>query len=120
MGIRPSRREVLAPVESYFAGLRCGDLTQVPFAADIVFDWPLAPTLHGEQAVRDFLAGVLPALRGVRVRQHLVDGAHCATRAELDTAYGLIAQFEYFHVTHGRLSQVHGHFDPRPFTNPFR
>jgi hypothetical protein len=46
----------------------------IPVAEDVRFESPLTPAIHGGDAVRELLRGVLPAVRGVTVQQVIADG----------------------------------------------
>jgi hypothetical protein len=64
-------------VESYFNGLKQRDLSKVPFAPDVIFEGPLAPDkLHGVESLIEFLSGVLPIVKDVRIKRHIADGEH--------------------------------------------
>ena len=66
------------------------------------------------QSVRAFLQGVFPAIAGVRVLQTLCEGEYAAVRFELDTLYGVIPAFDWFHVVDGRIIAARPSFDPGP------
>lgn len=103
---------------AYFEGLRGGDVEQIPLAADVRFESPLTPALSGAARVREFLRGVLPAVRGVDVQQVIVDGEHVAVRFDLDTVNGRVPGFDFFRVVNGEIVEARPFFDPRPFTEP--
>jgi catechol 2,3-dioxygenase-like lactoylglutathione lyase family enzyme len=107
----------LAAVTAYFDGLRRKNVDDVPFAPDVQFESPLSPPLADAQSVRAFLRGVFPAISGIRVLQMLSDGEHAAVRFELDTIYGVIPAFDWFHVVDGRIVALRPHYDPRPITS---
>jgi catechol 2,3-dioxygenase-like lactoylglutathione lyase family enzyme len=107
----------LEAVNAYFDGLRRKNVDEVPFAADVQFESPLSPPLADAQSVRAFLRGVFPAITGVRVLQMLSDGEYAAVRFELDTIYGVIPAFDWFHVVDGRIAAARPYYDPRPITS---
>jgi glyoxylase I family protein len=104
----------VAAVSRYFDGLQRKNLDEAPFAADIRFEGPLGPPLHGADAVRDFLRGVFPMLTGIRVQQMLSDGDQVAVRFELDTVYGVIPAFDWFRLVDGAIAETRPYYDPRP------
>ena len=112
------REEMIKVVEGYLDGLRDKDLSGVAFASDITFESPLSPRLTGRQAVIDFLTGLFPVIRDVRIRQHIVEGEYVATLFDLDTTFGVIPIFDCFRVVNGELAQIRPFYDPRPITNP--
>ena len=74
-----SRDEIIAIVEAYLNGLAKKDLSNVPFAVDITFEGPRVPTLVGRQSVVGFLTSIMPLLKRIHIKQHLVDGEFVAT-----------------------------------------
>lgn len=105
-------------VEDYLDGLRRKDLSQIAFAPDVTFESPLSPKLTGERAVVGFLSGLLPAIKDIRVKQHIVEGEYVATVFDFDTTFGVIPVFDCFRVSDGKLIQIRPFYDPRPITNP--
>jgi glyoxylase I family protein len=105
----------LSAVSTYFDGLRRKNVEDVPFGPDVQFESPLSPPIAGAQAVRAFLQSVFPAITGVRVLQMLTDGEYAAVRFELDTVYGVIPAFDWFHVVDGRIVAARPYYDARPF-----
>jgi catechol 2,3-dioxygenase-like lactoylglutathione lyase family enzyme len=104
-------------VTAYFDGLRRKNVDDVPFSEDVLFESPLSPTMSGAPSVRDFLKSVFPAITGVRVQQLLSEGEFAAARFELDTVYGVIAAFDWFHVVDGAIVAMRPYYDPRPITS---
>ncbi len=109
---------MVKPVESYLRGLKDKDLSAVPFAPDVTFESPLSPKLNGAEAVVQFLTGLFPAIKDVRVKQHIVEGEYVATLFDLDTTFGVIPVFDCFRVAGGLIKQIRPYYDPRPITNP--
>ena len=70
-----TRKEKLAVVEVYLKGLGARDFSTVPFAPDVTYESPLTPRLSGKEAI-DFLKGLFPIIKGVEIKQHVVDRAH--------------------------------------------
>jgi len=79
-----SREEKVGVVEAYLSGLTNRDLSKAPFAADVTFESPLSAKLTGREAVVGFLTGLLPAIRGLQVKQHIVEGDYVATVFDFD------------------------------------
>ncbi len=104
-------------VEAYLSGLRRKDLSQVPFAPSVSFESPLSERIVGVKPVTDFLTGMFPVVKDVRVKQHIVDHEYVATRFDLDTAFGVIPVFDCFRVANGLIQEVRPFYDPRPITN---
>ena len=103
----------LSAVEAYFDGLRQKDVDRIPFAAAVVYRGPIGPELRGAPAVRQFLRGILPLIQDVRILQHLSQGNHVGTRFELETIYGVIPAFDWFHVVNDQILEARPFYDPR-------
>lgn len=112
------RDELITVVEGYLDGLKKKDLSRVAFAPDVTFESPLSPKLTGERDVVDFLSGLFPAIKDIRVKQHIVEGEYVATVFDFDTTFGVIPVFDCFRVSNGKLIQIRPFYDPRPITNP--
>ncbi len=112
------RNKLITIVEGYLDGLRRKDLSQVAFDPNVTFEGPLSPKLTGERAVVDFLSGLFPAIKDIRVKQHIVEGEYVATVFDFDTTFGVIPVFDCFRVSNGKLIQIRPFYDPRPITNP--
>ena len=107
--------------ESYINGLKRKDLSNVPLAPGVIFEGPLSPDkLHGVKSVIEFLSGVFPIIKDVRIKQHIADGEHVCVLWELETSTpaAIIPICEYFRVSDGLITEVRPYYDPRPITNP--
>jgi glyoxylase I family protein len=107
----------LSAVDAYFNGLRDRNVDAVPFASNVRFEGPLGPPLEGAEAVRQFLKGVFPIIQDVRVQRTLSDGEYVGVRFELDTVYGIIPAFDWFHIVDGAIVEARPYYDPRPITS---
>ena len=86
-----SRDEIIAIAEAYLNGLAKKDLSNVPFATDVTFEGPRVPKLIGRQSVVGFLTSIMPLLKRIEIRQHLVDGEFVATMFDMETVNGTYA-----------------------------
>ena len=111
------RESNIEAVERYLDAIRSKDLSRAPIAPDISFADPLAGALTGEEAWRGFLGQVLPAINGVRVKQHVAEGDFVSTLWEADTVWGIIPILELFRVEGGRIREARAFLDPRPIKN---
>jgi catechol 2,3-dioxygenase-like lactoylglutathione lyase family enzyme len=107
----------IAAVESYFAGLKNKDLSNIPFADDVTFESPLSPRVQGARLVTDFLRGVLPIVTNIRVHSHIVEGERVGCRFDLETKFGTIPAFDYFRIVDARIAEIRPFYDPRPLTS---
>lgn len=108
------RESNIEAVERYIDAIRSKDLSRAPIMPDIFFTDPLIGELTGEQAWRDFVGQLLPAVHDARVKQHVVEGELVATLWEADTIWGIIPIFELFRVQDGRIKEARAFLDPRP------
>jgi glyoxylase I family protein len=104
-------------VERYLRALETGTLHDVPFAPDVTFESPVAPKVTGRDAVIEALQGMVPLVRGVRVRDHVAEGEFVASRFELLTPFGPIDVFDRFRVVNALLTEIHPYYDPRVITD---
>jgi hypothetical protein len=108
-----SRDEIVAVVESYLNGLAKKDLSNVPFATDITFQGPRVPRLVGRQSVVGFLTSILPLLKSIQIKQHLVDGEYVATMFDMETIHGTDKVFDCLHVSGGQLKAIRSFYYPQ-------
>lgn len=101
-------------VESYLDALRSKDLSRAPLAPDIAFEDPLVQPSTGVEAWQQFVGPMLPAIKDIRVKQHVAEGDYVATLWEADTIWGVIPIFELFRVAKGQITEAKAFFDPRP------
>ena len=107
--------------ESYLDGLKRADLSEVPFAPDVIFQGPLSPDkLHGAKSVIEFLSGVFPIIKDIRVNHCIADGEHVCVQWDLETITpaATIPILEYFRISDGLIRELRPYYDPRPITNP--
>ena len=71
----------------------------------------------GRAAVVEALRGLLPAVRGITVRDHIMDGEFVASRFVLETPFGPVEVFDRFRVVNGELAEIRPYFDPRAITS---
>jgi hypothetical protein len=110
------RESNIEMVERYLDAIRSKDLSRAPLADDVVFADPLISEQVGVGAWREFVGQMLPAINGVRIRQHVAEGDHVATLWEADTVWGVIPIFELFRIEDGSIKEVRAFLDPRPIT----
>jgi uncharacterized protein DUF4904 len=109
-----SREEKVAIVEAYLRGLEGKDLSKVPFAPNITFEGPRVGKLSGRNAVVGFLTSILPAVKSVQIKQHIVEGDFVATVFEMETIFGVDQVFDRLRVCDGELKEIHSFYYPQP------
>ena len=107
-----SRSENIAVVESYLNGLASKDLSSVPFASGITFEGPLMPKLTGREMIVGFLTSILPLIKGIEIKQHIVDGDYVATVFDMETANGVDHVVDLCLVVGGLLTEVRAFYYP--------
>jgi hypothetical protein len=109
-----SREEKIAVVEAYLKGLAEKDLSKVPFAIDVTFEGPRVPPLAGRGAVVGFLTMILPAIKDVRIGQHLVEGDYVATTFDMTTTGGTDRVFDRICIINGDIRSIQSFYYPQP------
>jgi len=104
----------ITAVEAYLSSLEKHDLSLAPMDDEISFDNPVAGKGAGAENLTAFLSGFLPAIKSVRILQHVSEGDYVVTHWEADTVFGIIPMLEKFHVIDGKIAETIAYFDPRP------
>ena len=71
-------------VEAYLDCFATKDLSKVSFAEDVTFEGPRMPKLTGRATILGFLTQILPVVRGIQLKQHIVEGDYVATIFDMD------------------------------------
>ena len=109
-----SREQNIELVESYLACFASRDPSNVPFANGVVFEGPTWPTITGRQSVVGFLKLILPGIRRVQVKRHIVEGDHIATIFDMETEQGVQHVCDYIEIANGEIARVQAFFYQRP------
>ena len=107
-----SRSENIAVVESYLNGLASKDLSSVPFGPDITFEGPLVPKLAGREMVVGFLTSIFPFIKGIEIKQHIVDGDYVVTIFDMETVNGVDHVVDLCLVAGELLTEVRSFYYP--------
>ncbi len=105
-----TREEKVAVVEAYLNGLVSKDISKVPFATDITFEGPRVPPLSGREAVVGFLRMILPAIQGIQIKQHIVEGDYVATVFDMETTDGIDRVFDRIRLLDRELKEIHSFY----------
>ena len=105
-----SREEKVAVVEAYLDCFATKDLSKVYFAEDVTFEGPRMPKLAGRATVLGFLAHILPMVRGIQFKQHIVEGDYVATVFDMETVNGVDRVFDRIHVVDGQIQSIHAFY----------
>ena len=101
-------------VEAYLNGLARKDVSKVPFATDITFEGPRVPPLAGREVVVGFLKMILPAVKDIQIKQHIVEGDYVATVFDMETTDGTDHVFDRIRLLDGEVKEIHSFYYPRP------
>jgi hypothetical protein len=108
-----SREQKVAVVEAYLDSFATKDLSKVRFAEDVTFEGPLVPMLTGRQTVKGFLASILPMVKGIQFKQHIVEGDYVATVFDMETVNGVDHVFDWIQVVDGEIKRIHTFYYPK-------
>jgi hypothetical protein len=108
-----SREQKVATVEAYLDCFATKDLSKVSFAEDVTFEGPRMPKLTGRQTILGFLMSILPMVKGVWLKQHIVEGDYVATVFDMETANGVDHVFDRIHILGGEIKAIHTFYYPQ-------
>ena len=108
-----SREQNVAAVDAYLDCFSTKDLSQVPFAEDVTFEGPRVPKLTGRQTIVGFLTSILPMIKGIRLKQHIVEGDYVATVFDMETVNGIDHVFDRIQVLNGEIKAINTFYYPQ-------
>jgi hypothetical protein len=108
-----SREQKVAVVEAYLDCFTTKELSQVSFAEDVTFEGPRMPKLTGRQTILGFLTNILPMIKGIRLKQHIVEGDYVATVFDMETVNGINHVVDRIHIVDGEIKGIHTFYYPR-------
>jgi hypothetical protein len=107
-----SREHKVAAVEAYLDCFVTKDLSKVPFAEDVTFEGPRMPKLTGRPTILGFLTQIIPSVRGIQLKQHIVEGDYVATVFDMETVNGVDHVFDRIHIVDGQIKAIHAFYYP--------
>lgn len=108
-----SREQKIAVVEAYLDCFITKDLSKVALAEDATFEGPLVPKLAGRQTIKGFLSSILPMIKGIQLKQHIVEGDYVATVFDMETVNGVDHVFDWIQVVDGEIKRIHTFYYPK-------
>jgi SnoaL-like domain len=105
-----SREEKVCVVEAYLDCFVTKDLSKMSFAEDVTFEGPRMPKLAGRATVLGFLTHILPMVRGIQLKQHIVEGDYVATVFDMETVNGVDHVFDRIHIVDGQIKSIHAFY----------
>lgn len=106
------REKNIAVVEAYLECFSTKDPSAVPFAADVTFEGPLMPRLTDRPSVLGFLKAILPMVKGVDIKQHIVEGEYVATVFDMETINGVDHVVDTIHVVDNQIKEIRAFYYP--------
>ena len=107
-----SREEKIAAVEAYLDCFVTKDVSKVPFAEDVTFEGPRMPKLAGRAMVFGFLSHILPMVKGIQLKQHIVEGDYVATIFDMETVNGVDHVCDRIHIVDGQIQAIQAFYYP--------
>lgn len=71
------------------------------------------PRLVGRQSVVGFLTSIMPLLKRIEIKQHLVDGESVATMFDMETVDGTNKVVDWPHISGGQVKAIHSFYYPQ-------
>jgi len=105
-----SREQKIATVEAYLDCFATKDLSKIAFAEDITFEGPRIPKLTGRPIILGFLTSTLPMVKGIKLKQHIVEGDYVATLFDMETVNGVDHVFDRIHIVDGEIKGIHAFY----------
>jgi hypothetical protein len=107
-----SREQKIAMVEEYLNCFATKDPSRIPFAEDVTFEGPRMPRLAGRQTILGFLTSILPMVKGIELKQHIVEGDYVATLFDMETTTGVDHVFDRIHILDGEIKGIQAFYYP--------
>ena len=107
-----SREQKVAAVEAYLGCFVTKDLSKVALAEDVTFEGPRIPKLTGRPTVLGFLMQILPMVKGIQLKQHIVEGDYVATVFDMETVNGVDHVCDRIHVVDGQIKSIQAFYYP--------
>ena len=107
-----SREQKVAVVEAYLDCLGTKDLSKVSFAEDVTFEGPRMPKLTGRPTVFGFLTNILPMVKGIQLKQHIVEGDYVATVFDMESVNAVDHVCDRIHIVDGQIKAIQAFYYP--------
>jgi hypothetical protein len=107
-----SREENVAAVEAYLDCFATKDVSRVPLAEDVTLEGPRMPKLTGRPTVLGFLSHILPMVKGIQLKQHIVEGDYVATIFDMETVNGVDHVCDRIHIVDGQIKAIQAFYYP--------
>ena len=108
-----SREQKIEVVEAYLDCFVTKDVSRIPLAEDATFEGPLVPKLTGRQTIKGFLASILPIVKGIQLKHHIVEGDYVATVFDMETENGVDHVFDWIEIVNGEIKAINTFYYPK-------
>jgi limonene-1,2-epoxide hydrolase len=106
------REDVIRTVEAYLNALGTKDFAAAPLHSDVEWQGPPGTWIKGATMLRTVLSGLFPAITGIEIVRHIVEGEWCATMFNVNTTSATIRIFDCFHVVGGQIMSIQNYSQP--------
>ena len=70
------------------------------------------PKLTGRETIVGFLKSILPLIKDIQIKQHIVDGNYVATVFDMETVNGVDHVVDLCLIIHGELAEIRAFYYP--------
>ena len=74
------------------------------------------PKLAGRDTVFGFLTQILPMVKAIQLKQHIVEGEYVASVFDMETVNGVDHVFDRTYIVDGQIKSIHAFYYPEPTT----
>jgi len=73
------------------------------------------PKLTGRPTILGFLTHILPMVKAVKLKQHIVEGDYVATVFDMERVNGVDHVFDWIHIVDGQIKAIHAFYYPNSY-----
>jgi len=111
-------------LNSYFNGLRTGQISSIPMTEDVSFLGPsVDEIILGKKAVSEHLSNVAKRFVGseFKIKEHSINGnsAYFYFDIVMNNGELIVPIVDFFELEEGKIKKIRPYFDPRPFIKEF-
>jgi len=116
--------DIIETLNSYFNGLRSGQISSIPMTEDVSFLGPsVDAVILGKEAVSEHLSNVAKRFVGseFKIKEHSTNGNSAYSYFDIVMNNGelIVPIVDYFELEEGKIKKICPYFDPRPFIKEF-
>ena len=84
----------------------------MPLAEDVTFEGPRMQNLNGRSMVLGFRSHILPMVKGIQLKQHIVEADYVATVFDMETVNGVDHVCDRIHIVDGKIKAIQAFYYP--------